>query len=136
MTMKVHFIAAGGPLIHTLAGNPELPAAKKLKLNIFPLPEDISDRTSDKLRIVVAGSHGKTTVAAMIMHVFKYNNIPFDYLAGSTIDGDERLGDLSSDSRKAVTEVDKSLTPSIDPGPEFHFYKPHIAVINGINRIT
>ena len=130
--MKVHFIAAGGPLIQTLAGNPEQPTAKKPKLNVVSRPEDISDRTSDKLRIAVAGSHGKTTVAAMIMHVFKHNNIPFDYLAGSTIDGDERLGDLSSDSREAVTEVDKSHTPPIDPRPEFHFYKPHIAVINGI----
>jgi UDP-N-acetylmuramate: L-alanyl-gamma-D-glutamyl-meso-diaminopimelate ligase len=132
MTMKVHFIAAGGPLMHIRANNPELPAAKKLKLNIVSRGESISDRTSDKLRIVVAGSHCKTTVAAMIMHVFKHNNIPFDYLAGSTIDCNETLAGLSSDARKAITEVDKSLTPSIDPGPEFHFYKPHIAVINGI----
>ena len=110
MTMKVHFIAAGGPLMHTRA--------------------DIPDRTSDKLRIAVAGSHGKTTTAAMIMHVFKHNNIPFDYLAGSATDSDETLAGPGSDSRKGVTEADKSLNPPIDPGPEFHIYKPHIAVIN------
>ena len=86
MTMRVHFIAAGGPLIHTSAGNSELPAAQKLKLNQVSRPEDIPDLTSDKLRIAIAGSHGKTTVAAMIMHVFKYNNIPYDYLAGSATD--------------------------------------------------
>ena len=132
MTMKVHIIAAGGPLMHTRADNPELPAAKKLKLNVVSRPEDISDRTSDKLRIAVAGSHGKTTVAAMIMHVFKHNNIPFDYLACSATDSDETMAGPGSDSRKSVTEVDKSLTPPIDPGPEFDFYKPHIAVINSI----
>lgn len=132
MTMKVHFIAAGGPLMHTRADNPELPAAKKLKLNVVSRTEDIPDRTSDKLRIAVAGSHGKTTVAAMIMHVFKHNNIPFDYIVSSVIDCDETPAGLSSDARKAVTEVDKSLTAPSDSGPEFHFYKPHIAVINGI----
>jgi UDP-N-acetylmuramate: L-alanyl-gamma-D-glutamyl-meso-diaminopimelate ligase len=132
MTMKVHFIAAGGPLMHIRANNPELPAAKKLKLNIVSRGESISDRTSDKLRIVVAGSHCKTTVAAMIMHVFKHNNIPFDYLAGSATDCDETMAGPGSDSRKGVTEFDKSPSSPIDPGPEFHFYKPHIAVINGI----
>ena len=129
--MKLHFIAAGGPLMYTRADNPVLSAAKKLKLNVVSRPEDIPYRTGDKLRIVVAGSHGKTTVSAMIMHVLKHNNIPFDYLAGSAIDSDAPAG-LSSDSRKAVTEVDESLTLPIDQRPEFNFYKPHIAVINGI----
>ncbi len=124
MTMKVHFIAVGGPLMHTRAGNPELPAALKLKLNVVSLPEDIPDRTSDKLRIVVAGSHGKTTVAAMIMHVLKHNNIPFDYFVGSVTDGDETSAGLSSDSQTAATEGDKYLTSQSTPDRNSIFTNP------------
>lgn len=118
--------------MHARADNPELLAAKKMGLNVVSFPEYIYDQTSDKLRIVVGGSHGKTTTTAMIMHAFRYNNIPFDYLVGSAIDGYETMVGLSSDSRIAVIEGDEYLTSPIDRRPKFHLYKPHIALINGI----
>lgn len=118
--------------MHARADNPELLAAKQMGLNVVSFPEYIYDQTRDKLRIVVGGSHGKTTTTAMIMHAFKHNNIPFDYLVGSAIDGYETMVGLSSDSRIAVIEGDEYLTSPIDRRPKFHLYKPHIAIINGI----
>jgi UDP-N-acetylmuramate: L-alanyl-gamma-D-glutamyl-meso-diaminopimelate ligase len=95
-------------------------------------PEYIYDQTKNKRRIVVAGSHGKTTTTAMIMHVMKHCGRKFDYMVGSTIDGYETMVGLSDDSDVAVLEGDEYLTSPIDRRPKFHLYNPDIAIINGI----
>lgn len=118
--------------MHARADNPELEAARKLGLKVMSFPEYIYEQTRDKTRIVVGGSHGKTTTTAMIMHVMKFNGIPFDYLVGSAIDGYETMVGLQENSGVAVIEGDEYLTSPVDRRPKFHLYKPHIAIINGI----
>lgn len=118
--------------MHAKADNPELLRAKEMGLKIVSFPEFFYEQTKDKIRIVVGGSHGKTTTTAMIMHVLKYNNIKFDYLVGSAIEGYETMVGLNQESTIAVIEGDEYLTSPLDPRPKFHLYKPHIAIINGI----
>ena len=118
--------------MHARADNPELLAANRMGLKVVSFPEYIYEQTRDRLRIVVGGSHGKTTTTAMIMHVLRHNKVPFDYLVGSAIDGYETMVGLSNDSTIAVIEGDEYLTSPVDRRPKFHLYKPHIAIINGI----
>lgn len=118
--------------MHAKEENPELIKAKELGLRIMSFPEYIYEQTKTKKRIVVAGSHGKTTTTAMIMHVFRHCGIKFDYLVGSTIDGYETMVGLSDDSEYAVLEGDEYLTSPIDLRPKFHLYMPDIAALNGI----
>jgi UDP-N-acetylmuramate: L-alanyl-gamma-D-glutamyl-meso-diaminopimelate ligase len=118
--------------MHAKADNPELLRAKELGIKIMSFPEYIFDQTKNKKRIVVAGSHGKTTTTAMIMHVLKHSGRKFDYMVGSSIEGYETMVGLSDDSDIAVLEGDEYLTSPIDRRPKFHLYKPDIAVLNGI----
>jgi UDP-N-acetylmuramate: L-alanyl-gamma-D-glutamyl-meso-diaminopimelate ligase len=118
--------------MHAREDNPELMAARDLGLRVVSFPEYIYEQTIDKQRIVVGGSHGKTTTTAMIMHVLRHNGIVFDYLVGSAIEGYETMVGLSHDSRIAVIEGDEYLTSPLDRRPKFHHYRPHIAIINGI----
>lgn len=118
--------------MHAKQDNPELIRARKLGLKIMSFPEYLYNQTKDKKRIVVAGSHGKTTTTAMIMHVLKYLNIKFDYMVGSLIDGYETMVELSDESEIAVLEGDEYLTSALDKRPKFHLYMPDIAILNGI----
>ncbi len=118
--------------MHAREDNPELKRARELGLKIMSFPEYIYDQTKNKLRIVVAGSHGKTTTTAMIMHVFRCLAIKFDYMVGSLVDGYESMVGLSDDSAIAVLEGDEYLTSPIDRRPKFHLYMPDIAIVNGI----
>jgi UDP-N-acetylmuramate: L-alanyl-gamma-D-glutamyl-meso-diaminopimelate ligase len=118
--------------MHARADNPELLAALEKGITIKSFPEYLYEQTKNKKRIVVAGSHGKTTTTAMIMHVFKALGIRFDYMAGSQIDGFETMVGLSDDSEIAVFEGDEYLTSPIDRRPKFHLYMPDIAILNGI----
>jgi UDP-N-acetylmuramate: L-alanyl-gamma-D-glutamyl-meso-diaminopimelate ligase len=118
--------------MHAKADNPELAKARELGIRIMSFPEYIYDQTKNKKRIVVAGSHGKTTTTAMIMHVLKQSGRKFDYMVGSSIEGYETMVGLSDDSEIAVLEGDEYLTSPIDRRPKFHLYKPDIAIINGI----
>ena len=118
--------------MHAREDNPELIRARELGLNIMSFPEYIYEQTKTKKRIVVAGSHGKTTTTAMIMHVFRHAGIKFDYMVGSTIDGYETMVGLSDESEFAVLEGDEYLTSPIDRRPKFHLYMPDIAILNGI----
>ena len=118
--------------MHAKADNPELEKAKELGLKIMSFPEYIYDQTRNRKRIVVAGSHGKTTTTAMIMHVLKHSGRKFDYMVGSSIEGYETMVGLQEDSEIAVLEGDEYLTSPIDRRPKFHLYKPDIAIINGI----
>jgi UDP-N-acetylmuramate: L-alanyl-gamma-D-glutamyl-meso-diaminopimelate ligase len=118
--------------MHARKDNPEILKARELGIPLLSFPEYLYDQTREKKRIVIAGSHGKTTITAMVMHVLKYCGILFDYMAGSQVEGFDDMVHLSDKSEIAVFEGDEYLTSPLDPRPKFHLYKPHIAVINGI----
>jgi len=118
--------------MHARGDNPELIRARELGLKIMSFPEYLYEQTKDKKRIVAAGSHGKTTTTAMIMHVFRFLEISFDYMVGSMIDGFDTMVGLSDTSEFAVLEGDEYLTSALDPRPKFHLYMPDIAILNGI----
>jgi UDP-N-acetylmuramate: L-alanyl-gamma-D-glutamyl-meso-diaminopimelate ligase len=118
--------------MHAKPDNPELARARKLGIRIMSFPEYIYDQTQNKKRIVIAGSHGKTTTTAIIMHVLKHSGISFDYMVGSSLEGYETMVGLSDDTELAVLEGDEYLTSPIDRRPKFHLYKPDIAIISGI----
>ncbi|OQX73818.1 MAG: peptidoglycan synthetase [Bacteroidetes bacterium 4484_276] len=117
--------------MHAKNGNPELDRAVELGLKIYSFPEYLYEQSKNKKRAVVAGSHGKTTITSMIMHVLKYHNMDFDYLVGSRIEGFDIMVRLS-DAPVIVIEGDEYLTSALDPRPKFLHYKPHIALISGI----
>ena len=117
--------------MHARIDNPELVKAQKLKIPIYSYPEYIYKQSKNKKRIVVGGSHGKTSITAMILHVLKNQNIDCDYLVGAQLDGFETMVKIS-DAPLIVLEGDEYLSSPIDKRPKFHLYKPHIAVISGI----
>lgn len=118
--------------MHARIDNPELLKAKELGLKIYSYPEYIYEQTKDKIRVVIGGSHGKTTTTSMIMHVLKCNNIDFDYMVGAQIEGFDTMVKLSENAKIAVFEGDEYLASPIDPRPKFHLYHPHIALLTGI----
>lgn len=118
--------------MHARADNPELLRAKELGIKIYSFPEYLYQQTRSKTRIVVGGSHGKTTTTAMILYVMNKLRFKADYMVGAQIEGFENMVKLSYDSRVAVFEGDEYLTSPIDPRPKFHLYKPHIAILTGI----
>ncbi|MCZ2282344.1 MAG: Mur ligase domain-containing protein [Bacteroidales bacterium] len=116
--------------MHAKAGNPELDKAVELGLKIYSFPEYIFQQSINKTRIVIAGSHGKTTITSMIMHVLKSQGIDFDYLVGAKIEGFDIMVRLS-DAPFIVIEGDEYLTSALDRRPKFLHYKPKIALISG-----
>lgn len=128
ITLDLDFIILG---MHAKADNPELLKAQELGIKIYSYPEFIYEHSKEKTRIVVAGSHGKTTTTAMIMHVLAKLNIQFDYLVGAQLEGFNRMVKLSS-APLIIIEGDEYLSSSIDRVPKIHHYKPHIAAITGI----
>jgi len=118
--------------MHARNDNPELVKARELGLKIYSYPEYLYEQTKDKIRVVIGGSHGKTTITSMIMHVLKYNNRQFDYMVGAQIDGFDTMVSLTEESPIAVFEGDEYLSSTLDPRPKFHLYKPNIALISGI----
>ncbi len=118
--------------MHARGDNPELLKALETGIRVMSFPEFLYEQTKNKKRIVVAGSHGKTTTTAMIMHVLEYNGVDFDFMVGSSVEGYETMVRLSENSDIAVFEGDEYLTSPVDRRPKFHLYKPHIAVMNGI----
>lgn len=128
VTPDIDFIILG---MHARADNPELIKAKALGLKIYSFPEYVYEHSKNKTRIVVGGSHGKTSTTAMIMHVLMKQNIEFDYLVGSQLEGFERMVKLSH-APIIVIEGDEYLTSALDLKPKFHWYKPHTAILTGI----
>lgn len=118
--------------MHAKKDNTELAEAKKRNIPIYSYPEFLYEQTKNKKRIVVGGSHGKTTTTAMIMHVLKSQGLNFDYMVGAQIEGFETMVNFSEEADVAVFEGDEYLTSPIDPRPKFHLYKPHVAIITGI----
>ena len=119
--------------MHARADNPELLKARQLNLKIFSYPEYLHAQSRDKRRVVMAGSHGKTTVTAMVMHVLRFNGVDFDYMVGAHTEGFDTMVRLSNDAKIAVFEGDEYPSSALDPRPKFHLYHPHIALITGIS---
>lgn len=118
--------------MHAREDNPELIKARELGLKIYSYPEYIYEQTKDKTRIVIGGSHGKTTITSMILHVFKNLNINADFMVGAQLEGFDTMVKLTKEAKFAVIEGDEYLASPIDRRPKFHLYHPNIAIISGI----
>jgi len=118
--------------MHAFKDNPELLKAQSLGLKIYSYPEFLYEQTKDKIRIVIGGSHGKTTITSMVMHVLKTNGIDFDYMVGASLKGFDTMVSLKKETKIAVFEGDEYLSSPIDRRSKFHLYHPHIALISGI----
>lgn len=118
--------------MHAKEDNPELVKAKELGVKIYSYPEFLYEMSKDKTRIVVGGSHGKTTTTAMILHAFRYYGIDTDYMVGALLKGFDVMVKINNESKYMVLEGDEYLTSPIDRRPKFHLYKPNIAIITGI----
>ncbi|WP_304065799.1 UDP-N-acetylmuramate--L-alanine ligase [Pedobacter glucosidilyticus] len=117
--------------MHAKADNPELLKAQALNIPIYSYPEYIYEQSKQKKRIVVGGSHGKTTITSMILHVLKYHKKDFDYLVGAQIEGFDNMVGLS-DAPLIIIEGDEYLASPIDRRPKFHLYKAHVGIISGV----
>ncbi|MEC8616983.1 MAG: Mur ligase family protein [Bacteroidota bacterium] len=118
--------------MHARKDNPELKEAQKLGLSIYSYPEFIYEQTKDQLRIVIGGSHGKTSITSMILHVLSKNNIDHNYMVGAQLEGFDCMVKLSKEAKISVLEGDEYLSSPIDRRPKFHLYYPDIAVVSGI----
>lgn len=118
--------------MHAREDNPELVRAKELGIRIYSFPEYLYEQTKDKIRIVVGGSHGKTTTTSMILYVLQHLGIEADYMVGAQIEGFERMVRLSETAKYAVFEGDEYLTSPLDLRSKFLWYHPHIAILTGI----
>jgi len=118
--------------MHARGDNPELVRARELGLQIFSYPEYLYEQSRDKTRVVIGGSHGKTTITAMVLHVLKNSGIEADYMVGAQLEGFAVMVKLSESARYIVLEGDEYLSSAMDPRPKFHLYRPHIALISGI----
>jgi UDP-N-acetylmuramate: L-alanyl-gamma-D-glutamyl-meso-diaminopimelate ligase len=118
--------------MHAKADNPELLKAQEIGLKIYSYPEYLYEHSKNKTRVVIGGSHGKTTITAMILHVLNYHNIPADYMVGAQLEGFETMVHLTDENDFIVLEGDEYLSSPIDRRPKFHLYKPNIALLSGI----
>lgn len=118
--------------MHARKDNPEMLRAKELGLKIYSFPEYLYEQTKDKVRIVIGGSHGKTTTTSMVLYVMNKLGIEADYMVGAQIEGFERMVRLSDTAKYAVFEGDEYLTSPLDPRSKFHLYHPNIAILTGI----
>lgn len=129
LTRKLDAVVLG---MHAKSDNPELVKARELGLKIYSFPEFLYEHAKDKKRIVVGGSHGKTTITAMVMHVLKKLGKQFDYMVGAQIEGFDVMVGLTEFAPLMIFEGDEYLTSALDKRPKFHLYKPHVAVVSGI----
>ena len=118
--------------MHAKKDNPELLKAQELGLKIYSYPEFLYEQSKDKTRVVIGGSHGKTTITSMILHVINYHDREVDYMVGAQLDGFETMVHLTEENDFIVLEGDEYLSSPIDMRPKFHLYKPNIALLSGI----
>lgn len=118
--------------MHAKADNPELLKAQSLGLKIYSFPEFVFEQCKNKTRIAVAGSHGKTSITSMIMHMLRENHKDFDYLVGAKLEGFNFMVKTSETAPLMVIEADEYLTSPLDLRSKFLHYHPHIAIISGI----
>ena len=130
ISSKIDLIILG---MHAKKNNEELKKAQSIGLKIKSYPEFISSISSNKTRVVVAGSHGKSSISAMILHIMNYNNINIDYIIGAPIQGSKQTISLTDKNDFILIEGDEYLSSCLDLKSKFLWYKPHIAIINGIS---
>ena len=118
--------------MHAKQDNPELLKAQELGLKIYSYPEFLYEQSKHKTRVVIGGSHGKTTITAMILHVLNYHDIEVDYMVGAQLEGFDVMVKLTDDADFMVLEGDEYLSSPIDRRPKFHLYQPNIALLSGI----
>ncbi|AXT19191.1 peptidoglycan synthetase [Flavobacteriaceae bacterium AU392] len=118
--------------MHAKADNPELLRAQELNLKIYSYPEFLYEQSKYKTRVVIGGSHGKTTITSMILHVMHYHNRDVDYMVGAQLEGFDVMVKLTKENDFIVLEGDEYLSSPIDRRPKFHLYKPNIALLSGI----
>lgn len=118
--------------MHARADNPELIKAQELNLKIYSYPEYIYQQTKDKTRVVIGGSHGKTSITAIILHVLQKCHVDADYMVGAQLEGFDTMVKLTDSAPVVILEGDEYLSSPIDRRPKFHLYKPNIALISGI----
>ena len=118
--------------MHAKADNPELLKAKALGLKVYSYPEFLFEQSKHKTRVVIGGSHGKTTITSMILHVMNYHNRDVDFMVGAQLEGFDVMVKLTDESDFIVLEGDEYLSSPLDPRPKFHLYKPNIALLSGI----
>ncbi|MCZ6595444.1 MAG: Mur ligase family protein [Bacteroidetes bacterium] len=118
--------------MHAKADNPELLRAKELSLTIYSYPEFLYEQSKNKTRVVIGGSHGKTTITSMILHVMHYHDREVDYMVGAQLEGFDTMVHLTRENDFIVLEGDEYLSSPIDRRPKFHLYKPNIALLSGI----
>lgn len=118
--------------MHAKPDNPELLKARKMGLKIYSYPEFLYEQSKHKTRVVIGGSHGKTTITSMILHVLKYHDRAVDYMVGAQLEGFDRMVHLTEENDFIVLEGDEYLSSPIDRRPKFHLYRPNIALLSGI----
>ena len=118
--------------MHAKADNPELIKAQQLGLKIYSYPEFLYEQSKNKTRVVIGGSHGKTTITSMILHVMHYHNIEVDYMVGAQLEGFDTMVHLTNENDFIILEGDEYLSSPIDRRPKFHLYQPNIALLSGI----
>ncbi len=118
--------------MHAKKDNPELLKAQELNLKIYSYPEFLYEQSKHKTRVVIGGSHGKTTITSMILHVMHYHDRDVDYMVGAQLEGFDVMVKLTDGNDFIVLEGDEYLSSPIDRRPKFHLYKPNIALLSGI----
>ena len=118
--------------MHAKPDNPELAKAQELNIPIYSYPEFLYEQSKDKTRVVIGGSHGKTTITSMILHVLNYHDRAVDYMVGAQLEGFDRMVHLTEENEFIVLEGDEYLSSPIDRRPKFHLYKANIALLSGI----
>ncbi len=118
--------------MHAREDNPELLKAKELAIPVYSYPEYLYEASKDKIRVVIGGSHGKTTITSMILHAAKSLNFPLDYMVGAQLEGYDCMVQLTDSAKFMILEGDEYLSSPIDRRPKFHLYKPNIALLSGI----
>ncbi|WP_435263786.1 UDP-N-acetylmuramate--L-alanine ligase [Tenacibaculum sp. nBUS_03] len=129
ITEKLDVVILG---MHAKKNNPELLKAQELGVKIYSYPEFLYEQSKHKTRVVIGGSHGKTTITSMILHVLNYHEKEVDYMVGAQLDGFETMVHLTEENDFIVLEGDEYLSSPIDMRPKFHLYKPNIALLSGI----
>ena len=118
--------------MHAHADNPEMLKAQELGLKIYSYPEYLFEQSKDKTRVVIGGSHGKTTITSMILHVLHYHGREEDYMVGAQLEGFDVMVRLSKESDFMIMEGDEYLSSTLDQRPKFLLYQPNIALVSGI----
>ena len=118
--------------MHAREDNPELQKANELNIRVYSYPEYLYEQSKNKIRLVIGGSHGKTTITSMLLHAINNIGLDVDYMVGAQLDGYDCMVKLSEDAKIMILEGDEYLSSPIDRRPKFHLYKPNIAIISGI----